>query len=171
MINMAVFFDRGVGVEKDGEMARRWLDRAAETGHWIGYLEKGTSLFTGNYGYPVDADEGRRVLQQGVGTGCAAFLVKMAEFYYRGFLLRQDTRLAVRFAEAAFRQGNRMGARLLAAVYKEGHGGVAGVDVLGSTVGGALVVLDGPAGGEITGVGPAEGARPIHGRRRVRVSG
>jgi TPR repeat protein len=125
MINMAVFHFRGIGVEKNEALARQWIDRAAVTGHWAGFDEKGRALLNGEYGYAIDESAGKRLLQQGVSTGHSAYLLRLANFYVHGFCLRQDTRLAIRFAEAAFRQGNREAARGLAVIYQNGHGGVA----------------------------------------------
>jgi TPR repeat protein len=126
MLNLGVFYFRGgMGVEKDETEARKWIDRAAETGHWAGFDEKGRALLKGEYGYPIDAAEGKRLLQQGVQTtGQAAYLLRIANFYATGFCLRQDMQLAIRFAEAAFRQGNREAARGLAGIYHQGASGV-----------------------------------------------
>jgi TPR repeat protein len=125
MINMAVFHERGLVVEQSLEQARRWLGRAAATGHWAGLLEEGVALLRGAYGYPVDEAEGKRLLQEAVRTGHADLLWRLARFYGEGFGVRQDLRLSVRFAEAAFRQGNREAAAGLAGLYSRGYGAVA----------------------------------------------
>jgi TPR repeat protein len=120
MINLGVFYDRGLGVAQDQSAAREWIDRAAATGHWAGFFEKGSALLRGAYGYPVDREGGLRLLQEGVKTGHADFLFKVAELYANGFGLSPSGSRAVRFAEAAFRQGNRRAAAGLANLYRKG---------------------------------------------------
>jgi TPR repeat protein len=123
-LNLGVFYFKGIGVPKDEVQARQWIDRAAETGHWAGFDEKGRALLSGEYGYAIDETEGKRLLQQGVQTGHSAYLLRVANFYLQGFCLRQDTKLAIRFGEAAFRQGNREAARGLSIIYHNGIGGI-----------------------------------------------
>jgi TPR repeat protein len=123
-INLGVFYHQGIGVEKDEARAREWIDRAADTGHWMGWQEKGIALLRGSYGYAVDEAAGKRLLQQAVGTGHAGFLLRMAQFYLQGFGLRPNVQAAIRFAEASFRQGNREAARGLSVLYRQGVAGV-----------------------------------------------
>jgi TPR repeat protein len=119
MINLAVLYYRGVGVPGSSENARQWLDRAAETGHWGGLLEKGHALFLGNYDYPIDEALGKEFLRRAVRTGHSDLLLRLARYYAEGSGVRRDIHASIRFAEAAFRQGNRDGARALSAIYQQ----------------------------------------------------
>ncbi len=130
MINLAVFHDRGLGVEQSPAQAQHWMDGAACSGHWAGLLEKGMALLRGAYGYPVNEAEGKRLLQEAVQTGCSDLLWRLARFYGEGFGVKQNLQASIRFAEAAFRQGNREAARGLAGLYHRGHEGVAGNEEL-----------------------------------------
>jgi TPR repeat protein len=122
MLNLGVFYFQGIGVETNETRAREWIDRAAQTGHWAGFSVRGMALLRGDYGYPIDETEGKRMLQQGVLTGHSAFLLQLANSYLQGHGVRKDVHLAIRFAEAAFRQGNREAARGLAMIYDKGLG-------------------------------------------------
>jgi TPR repeat protein len=125
MINLAVFHARGLVVPRSTEQAQGWLDRAAATGHWAGLIEKGTALLRGSYEYPVSEAEGKRLLQEAVQTGHSDLLWRLARFYGEGFGLRKNLELSIRFAEAAFRQGNREAAKGLAGLYHRGYESIA----------------------------------------------
>ncbi len=124
MINLVVFYDQGKGVKKDPDQAQRWLDAAAQSGHWYGSIEKGFALLAGNYGSKMDHQQGLQVLQNAVESGHGDALMFIAKAYAKGFGLKKDGKMAVRFAEAAYRQGNAEAASVLAFLYSEGLGEV-----------------------------------------------
>ena len=123
-INMAVFFDRGIGCEANKTEARKWIECAVKTGSYEGYFEKGLSLLEGNYGYTVDRKKGLILLQRAADTGSSAALYRLANWYARGIGLTKNGKKAVAFAEAAFVQGEEKAARILAHIYSEGLGEV-----------------------------------------------
>lgn len=125
MINLTVFHERGLVVERSSERARHWLDRAAAVGHWAGLLEKGLAVLRGSYAYPVNEVEGKQLLQEAVLTGHAETLWRLACFYREGIGVEPNPELSIRFAEASFRQGNREAAVGLAGLYERGCEGVA----------------------------------------------
>jgi TPR repeat protein len=106
---------------RDEAAAREWIERAAATGHWAGYLEKGRALCRGWYGFPEEPAAGKRVLQEGARTGHREFLWEMARGYWREGRARGTCDLALRFTLAAFRQGKREAADLLAGLYTAGY--------------------------------------------------
>ena len=124
MINMAMFSFQGTGVKQDLGAAQKWLDQAAQSGHWMGAMEKGTALLAGEYGYKKDETKGRKYLQQAVDTGAGEALFFVANAYRQGFGVEQNGKNAVKFAQAAFRQGQRQGAALLSDIYSNGVGDV-----------------------------------------------
>jgi TPR repeat protein len=124
MINVASYHERGSGMSRDPETARSWIDRAAATGHWMGLQEKGLALLVGHYGYPIDEAQGKHLMEQAARTGFSDALLGQARFYAQGTGVKRDVRLSIRFAEGAFRQGNRLAARGLSEIYRTGAPGV-----------------------------------------------
>ena len=125
MVNLAVWYDRGWGVESNREAARDWIMKAAQTGHWMGPMECGLALLTGNYGFQVDRPRGMRQLQRAVETGCKYPLSTIAGWYAAGSCIGQDGKRAVELAEAAFVQGSTEAAKCLATIYRSGASGIA----------------------------------------------
>jgi TPR repeat protein len=126
MVNLAVYYHQGQGGKQDNDEAARWLDKAAQSGHWYGCIERGMSFLTGDYGVKKNREQGVRVLQKALETGNGEALMYIATAYAQGAGLKQDGKQAVRFAEAAYRQGNAEAAAVLAKVYAEGIGPIKG---------------------------------------------
>ena len=124
MINLVVFYDQGKGVKKDSEEAQRWLSAAAKSGHWFGSMEKGMSQLEGHYGSKVDREQGLLTLQAAADSGHGEALNFLATAYAQGFGVKKNGKLAVEFAEAAFRQGDPSAASVLGFVYSKGLGEV-----------------------------------------------
>lgn len=120
MVNVGAFKDREVLDNITLEEAQFWIDRAAESGHDLGKLEKGLALLIGNYGYRKDPVSGFRLLQSAAASGHSFALGQIAFFYLEGVGVEKDWGKAAEFAEAAWVQGNRSSARMLAHIYGEG---------------------------------------------------
>ena len=78
----------------------------------------------GHYGSKVDKEQGLKTLQRAVEIGNGETLYYLASFYVKGFGLKSDGKQAVRFAEAAYRQGNAKAASILAFINSKGLGEV-----------------------------------------------
>jgi TPR repeat protein len=124
MINLAVYHDRGWGTEQDRDRARAWLDRAAESGHWVGRIERGMARFKGLYGVAIDAKGGEDDWRQAHALRHREVLDYLARFYAKGAGVGEDGKRAAHFAEAAFVQGSPNAARVLAYLHGEGVGGL-----------------------------------------------
>jgi TPR repeat protein len=124
MINVAVYYDRGLGTEKDQKKAQAWLDKAAASGHWAGRLERGMAHFKGMYGLAIDPKAGEEDWRQGHALRHRAMLDYLARFYAQGIGVAEDGKRAAHFAEAAFVQGSSRAARVLAYLHGEGVGGL-----------------------------------------------
>jgi TPR repeat protein len=124
MINVAVYYDRGWGTDKDQKKAQAWLDRAVESGHWAGRLERGMAHFQGMYGLAIDPKAGEEDWRQGHALRHREMLDYLARFYAQGLGVDKDGKRAAHFAEAAFVQGSGRAARLLAYLHGEGVGGL-----------------------------------------------
>ena len=120
MVNVAVYYDKGMGVKVDPVKARAWIAKAAETGHWVGAMEMAGGYLEGHYGFKKDAVKGKEWATKAIETRQADVLNRFANFYYRGFIMDRNVRKAVEFAEAAFVQGKTKAARLLSHIYQEG---------------------------------------------------
>jgi TPR repeat protein len=125
MINAAMFFRDGTGTQKDVGLARHWIDRAAATGHWAGFLEKGFALQVGAYGYETNRTAGVAEWQKALGTRNCEVLEMLSAFYANGAVGEPDRKTAVKLAEAAFIQGSGRAAMRLATIYEDGGAGVA----------------------------------------------
>jgi TPR repeat protein len=122
MINMAFYYDRGLGVEKDQAQAQRWIDRAATSGHWYGALEKGMALRLGHYGFAVDKPAALKELQRALDTRNREVLEVLTRMYIQGIGVEPDGEQAVALAEAAHVQGSSQAAAMLAFIYRKGLG-------------------------------------------------
>jgi len=123
-INLAVYYDKGWGTAEDKKKAQYWLDKAAESGHWAGRIERGMARFKGAYGFTVDAKAGEEDWRQAVTLRHRNVLDFLARFYAEGEGTAKDGKRAVHFAEAAFVQGSPHAAGLLAQIYDKGLTGV-----------------------------------------------
>lgn len=120
IINVGMFCERGMGREKSSVEARKWIDRAAASGHYDGAFEKGLALLMGNYGYEKNPANGIALLQQAASSGSGTALFRLANWYGRGIGLKLSGSKAVAFAEGAFVQGEEQAAGLLAYAYDKG---------------------------------------------------
>jgi len=68
MINLAAFYDDGLGVPKDPVEATRWLAKAAQTGYSAGEFDYGLALLRG-HGIPRDEDAGRSWIRKAAEQG------------------------------------------------------------------------------------------------------
>ncbi len=123
-INVAASLERGWGTDPDPVLSRRWLDRAAATGHWVALLERGMALLRGSYGCAKDQKAALRDLDQAGEVRSAEVLSRLAAFFATGEGVAVDGDRAVALAEAAFVQGSDAACFLLRNVYQEGIGGV-----------------------------------------------
>jgi TPR repeat protein len=130
MINLAVYYDRGWGTTEDKKKAQSCLDKAAESGHWAGRIERGMARFKGAYGFAVDAKAGEEDWRQAVALRHRDVLEILARLYAEGEGVAKDGKRAVHFGEAAFVQGSPHAAGLLAQIYEKGLSGVAKDDKL-----------------------------------------
>jgi TPR repeat protein len=124
MINVAVYSDRGWGIEADKKKAQQWLAKAAESGHWAGPIEKGMAHYMGAYGYEMDAKAGEREWRAAHALRIREVLDFLARFHAEGTGVSKDGKRAAHFAEAAFVQGSPRAARMLAYLHGEGIGGL-----------------------------------------------
>src|SRR5262249_53227193 len=124
MINLAVYYDKGWGTTEDKKKAQNWLDKAAESGHWAGRIERGMARFKGAYGFAVDAKAGEEDWRQAVALRHRDVLDLLAHFCVEGEGVAKDGKRAIHFAEAAFVQGSPQAAALLAQIYEKGLAGV-----------------------------------------------
>ena len=122
-INLAMHHEKGWGTEKDSAKARQFVERAATTGHWMGYLEKGFALHMGNYGFEIDRDAGKSEFQKALATRNREALETLSQLYAQGKAVERNEQLAVDMAEAAFVQGSTKTTRLLAYLYSNGVAG------------------------------------------------
>jgi TPR repeat protein len=132
MVNLAMWHWKGVTGEQDDEKAVKWIDQAAQSGHWYGRLEKGTALLGGHYGYVKDRKRGLQQWQLAIATGNGEVLSFIANAYATGFEVEKNGTMAVTFAEAAYRQGGMQAAAVLAAAYRGELPGFEGDEELAS---------------------------------------
>jgi TPR repeat protein len=125
MINLAVYYDKGWGTAVDQKKAQSWLDKAAESGHWAGRIERGRARCKGAYGFAVDTKLGEEDWRQAVALRHRDVLDFLTHFYAEGDGVPKNGQRAVHFAEAAFVQGSPHAAELLAQIYDQGLAGVA----------------------------------------------
>jgi TPR repeat protein len=124
MVSLAFYYDKGWGTKRDLKESHAWIEKAAQTGHWLGYLERAQSRFQGINGYEMDKDEAKRDVERALDTRNRDVLEALALWYTNAIGVDRDGRKAIRYGEAAFVQGSYRAARILAHVYKEGVGGV-----------------------------------------------
>lgn len=118
MINMAALADRKIVDNISAKEARKWIEAAAVCGHPAGLLEKGVSHFNGKYGIPVDAVAGKALLQKAADGGDSSSLGKISYLYQTGTGLDKNLKLAAKFAEAAYVQGDVSGPTKLELIYR-----------------------------------------------------
>jgi TPR repeat protein len=124
MVNAAVYLDRGWGVEADKTKARMWIDRAAETGHWVGFLERAQGRLQGLHGFEKDEGAAARDIESALKTRNRDVLELLTQWYAAGLGVKPDGAKAIRYGEAAFVQGSTDSAEIIAAIYKQGLAGV-----------------------------------------------
>lgn len=124
MVNLAYYYDHGLGTKEDKKQAQAWLSKAAESGHWIGRLEKGLALHAGIYGFPVDKKAGEQEFRKALSLQHREVIDHLAAFYAEGRGVDKNGKRAAHFAEAAFVQGSTTAAGLLAYLYSQGVPGL-----------------------------------------------
>jgi TPR repeat protein len=124
ILNMAAFYARGLGVDKDQETARQWLDKAVKSGNYWGRLENSLALATGRYGSKPDKKAAVQEMGRALETRNREVLEVLASWYAEGEVVDADWGKAVELAEAAFVQGSTQAAPLLAQMYGKGGGGL-----------------------------------------------
>jgi TPR repeat protein len=124
MVNAAVYLDRGWGTKVDKEAARKWIERAAGTGHWIGFLERSQGHLQGAHGYEKDEEAAARDIESALKTRNRDVLEILTQWYTSGIGVKPDGAKAIRYGEAAFVQGSTSAPRVLAAIYGKGLAGV-----------------------------------------------
>jgi TPR repeat protein len=124
MVSLSFYCDKGLGTKRDLKEAHDWIEKAAKTGHWLGYLERAQSRIQGINGYEANKEEARKDIEQALETRNRDALEALALWYTNAVGVDRDGRKAVRYGEAAFVQGSTRAARILAHVYKQGVGGI-----------------------------------------------
>lgn len=124
MVSLAFYHDKGWGTKRDLKESRAWIEKAAGTGHWLGYTERAQCHLQGINGYDRNPDEAKKDIERALETRNRDVLEALALWYTNAVGVDRDGRKAVRYGEAAFVQGSTRAARILAHVYKEGVGGI-----------------------------------------------
>lgn len=78
MINLAAFFHHGNGVKGDDIQAQKWIEKAAATRHWTGYMEQGMMLLGPHYGFKKDEEKGKQWLGKAITSGYSDTLLFIA---------------------------------------------------------------------------------------------
>jgi TPR repeat protein len=124
MVSLSFYYDKGWGTKRDLKESHDWIEKAAQTGHWLGYLERAQSRFQGINGFEMNKDEAKRDVERALDTRNRDVLEALALWYTNAIGVDRDGRKAIRFGEAAFVQGSHRAARIVAHVYKQGLGGI-----------------------------------------------
>lgn len=124
MVSMAFYHDKGWGTKRDLKEARVWIEKAAATGHWMGYTERAQCHLQGINGYAINKDEAKQDIERAIETRNRDVLEALTLWYTNAIGVDRDGRKAIRYGEAAFVLGSTRAARILAHVYKEGVGGI-----------------------------------------------
>ena len=119
-INLAMHHEKGWGTAQDSATARKHVDLAASTGHWMGHLEKGFALHMGNYGFDVNHEAGNSEFQKALDTRNREVLETLSQVYAQGHAVERNEQLAADMATAAFVLGSQKVARLLSYLHSRG---------------------------------------------------
>jgi TPR repeat protein len=115
--HLGMMFNNGIGTPQDPKQAFEWFEKAARAGDPLGSYKVGC-YFAGQFGgvVPVDADKAlhHKLVAAQAGYSLAQHDVGVA------FLERNEFERAVKWWEAAARQGYAVALHNLSFVYKEG---------------------------------------------------
>jgi TPR repeat protein len=125
MTSMGYYYGAGLGVKEDPAQAKAWVEKAGQTGHWMGYLEMAQLQFRGKHGFALDKKEAEMNLQKALKTRNRDVLEILTMWYADGVAVEVDGKKAIKYGEAAFVQGSLKAPLYLHTIYKEGIGGVA----------------------------------------------
>ncbi len=125
MASMGFYYGTGLGTKEDEKQSKAWIEKAALTGHWMGYLEIAQLQLVGKHGFVVDKKLAMHNLQRALKTRNRDVLEVLTQWYALGRGVEVDGNKAIKYGEAAFVQGSENAAVALHAIYKEGIGGVA----------------------------------------------
>jgi TPR repeat protein len=124
MVSLATYLENGWGTKKNPKQAAAWIEKAGQTGHWIGYLEEAQGHLRGVHGLEKDEKKALVSMRRALETRNRDVLEILTGWYVSGKGVARDGNKAVVYGEAAFIQGSGVAARYLTYIYKEGIGGV-----------------------------------------------
>lgn len=107
---IGVFFDEGVGVEKDIEQAVYWFERAAAMGDDLAKSNLADILRKGTQGYPKDL---KRAFELYKSCGLPYAFYRVGEFYENGWGVEKDLEKAKEYFRVAYRENHPLARKKL----------------------------------------------------------
>lgn len=107
---IGVFFEDGVGIEKDIDQAVYWYQRSADLGNDLARSNLADVLRKGTQGYPKNL---KRAFELYKACGLPYAFYRVGEFYENGWAVEKDLELAKEYYRVAYHENHPLARRKL----------------------------------------------------------
>ena len=121
MCNLAFYYEKGNGVEKNAQEAIKWYRMAAEKGNRSAMYDLGKMYAEGN-GVEKNAQEAIKWYRMAVEKGNRLAMCRLGDMYAKGNGVEKNSQEAIKWYRMAAEKGYELGMYDLGRMYEEGNG-------------------------------------------------